>query len=576
MYTIGCAKIEMTTFIYGKGMMGYAVPWHVVKDVKTPIFARAFVITSTDTNKKVAIVNSEICFYTIALKHAVVQGLQEQYPHLGYADDNVLLSAQHTHSAAGGYSHYPLYNLAIEGFQPRIFKHYVACTIAAIVAADKKQVPATIQYTSGDFPENDAVAFNRSLKAYNANVEITSPIAKKNHHLAVDRCMKLVRFTGTDGRILGSINWFGVHTTSVGNKHTNICSDNKGYAAQYLEEKIGTSFNNSDFVGAFAQDTAGDISPNHQYAPEVPFEKEYESAQKNGHLQYKQAHALLKQAARETPLKGTVDHALMFVDWSKVKVHTQFVPNYNQADWFYPPQTVSNATGVGLLLGANDRPAMPKFSNIVVGFAAKRLAAVLKFYELRVLSKFLSEERQHNIKRKYCMHASKPIFMEPTAHRVIGANFFHRAVLPSVDPTVAVLKRVSRLQRHVPWMPSIMPLQIITIGELAIIGIAAEISTMAGKRLRETAMRVLKHKGIKYIVLSTYTNGYHGYITTPEEYEVQLYEGAHTIFGKWTLAAYQTKVLELARQICKPVQDRTIDVSTQPCVVPDEQLWCGE
>ncbi|MCP4199899.1 MAG: hypothetical protein GY762_22375, partial [Proteobacteria bacterium] len=37
------------------------------------------------------------------------------------------------------------------------------------------------------------------------------------------------------------------------------------------------------------------------------------------------------------------------------------------------------------------------------------------------------------------------------------------------------------------------------------------------------------------------------YLTTFEEYQVQAYEGAHTVFGQWSLAAYRTVLADLGR-----------------------------
>ena len=50
----------------------------------------------------------------------------------------------------------------------------------------------------------------------------------------------------------------------------------------------------------------------------------------------------------------------------------------------------------------------------------------------------------------------------------------------------------------------------------------------------------------KYVVLAGYSNGYAGYITTPEEYMLQQYEGGHTLHGRWSLPAYQQIVSQLA------------------------------
>jgi neutral ceramidase len=68
----------------------------------------------------------------------------------------------------------------------------------------------------------------------------------------------------------------------------------------------------------------------------------------------------------------------------------------------------------------------------------------------------------------------------------------------------------------------------------------------------------LKPKGIKHVVICSYANNYMGYCVTLEEYQVQCYEGGHTVFGEWTHAAFMTKFRELARVFCKPENERVI------------------
>jgi neutral ceramidase len=46
-----------------------------------------------------------------------------------------------------------------------------------------------------------------------------------------------------------------------------------------------------------------------------------------------------------------------------------------------------------------------------------------------------------------------------------------------------------------------------------------------------------------------YANDYAGYVTTPEEYGEQRYEGGHTMFGRWELPAYIQEVTGLVRQL---------------------------
>jgi neutral ceramidase len=97
-----------------------------------------------------------------------------------------------------------------------------------------------------------------------------------------------------------------------------------------------------------------------------------------------------------------------------------------------------------------------------------------------------------------------------------------------------------------PWTPQILPVQIVTIGQLAILAVPAELTTMAGRRLTETVSVALSSSGIKHVVIAGLSNAYAGYVTTQKEYEVQHYEGASTHFGPWTLAAFQQEFHTLA------------------------------
>ena len=51
------------------------------------------------------------------------------------------------------------------------------------------------------------------------------------------------------------------------------------------------------------------------------------------------------------------------------------------------------------------------------------------------------------------------------------------------------------------------------------------------------------------MAVAGYANDYVGYVATREEYEVQHYEGAATLFGPWTQAGYQQEFARLAADI---------------------------
>ena len=97
-----------------------------------------------------------------------------------------------------------------------------------------------------------------------------------------------------------------------------------------------------------------------------------------------------------------------------------------------------------------------------------------------------------------------------------------------------------------PIIPNILPIQILKIGNLVITGVPGELTTMAGRRLKKTVLDELKGSGADHLALATYANDYSQYITTREEYIMQHYEGASTLFGPHTLRAYQQEFKKLA------------------------------
>ncbi|MDZ7784762.1 MAG: neutral/alkaline non-lysosomal ceramidase N-terminal domain-containing protein [Halioglobus sp.] len=96
-----------------------------------------------------------------------------------------------------------------------------------------------------------------------------------------------------------------------------------------------------------------------------------------------------------------------------------------------------------------------------------------------------------------------------------------------------------------PLQSQIHSLTLARIGQLVIVAVPAEMTTMAGRRLRATVMAELGDWA-DYIVIAGYANGFSGYITTPEEYMLQQYEAAHNLHGRWSLPAYRQVSSQLA------------------------------
>jgi neutral ceramidase len=106
-----------------------------------------------------------------------------------------------------------------------------------------------------------------------------------------------------------------------------------------------------------------------------------------------------------------------------------------------------------------------------------------------------------------------------------------------------ILLNTGRTSRPYQWQPAVVPTQMFRIGDLVILGLPGEFTTMAGRRLR-TEIQNRFGQNLQ-IILSGITNTYSSYIVTPEEYQVQRYEGASTIYGPHTLTIYISQFTRL-------------------------------
>lgn len=568
MYRIGAAKADITGFKLGVGMLGYGMYFNIVKGVETDLYARAYVIEDGTTGRKVVFVNAEIAFITVAVRRGVMKKLERKHAELGYTEDNVFLSAQHTHSAPGGYSHYGLYNMAVPGFVPEVYQVIVEGIVEAIVAAEANKKPGKIKLGYSSFALDKEVAFNRSIKAYNRNPEVKEEIPEEKSEAAVDRDMTMLYFEAEDGTPIGSVNWFGVHTTSISNDNHRICSDNKGYAARYVEESMMKK-GHPEFQAAFAQGPAGDVTPNwivdrKKKWTRGKFEDDFESAKFNGRIQHDVAMEATDNAQGQSEIPTGIDYGLAFADFRNIIVDPEFAWDDKDA------RTGPACHGVAFFEGTKEGPGMEP----VIAALAKTLTRGVKTAEM-AKAKLSKPEIAQPILDKYRIQGVKDILVEAGECRILGTKDIKNLVIPNwADPAVHAFKKfhANGSLGDKPWTPQVLPLQIAVIGNIALVGVPAEITTIAGKRLQNTVKDVLGPRGIDHVLVTSYCNAYCGYITTYQEYQAQCYEGGHTVFGEHTLGAFQTKFKELAIEMTKPFNERQALKKDRPTEFTDDEI----
>ena len=116
-----------------------------------------------------------------------------------------------------------------------------------------------------------------------------------------------------------------------------------------------------------------------------------------------------------------------------------------------------------------------------------------------------------------------------------------------------------------PWEPTIVDIQILRMGDVLILGVPGEFTTMSGRRLRRAVKDVFVKSGVIAeenikVVIAGLSNSYSGYTATFEEYQVQRYEGASTIYGPHALEAYIQEFQRIALQMASKSSTNPIKI----------------
>lgn len=564
MYQAGWGKQDIAIAPNGYAMMGYGMWQQRANGQQSALYARAFFLADAQGSSLIFCC-LDLGYITHAMRSGVCAALHKK---LGpdFHEEAFVLTCTHTHSGPGGCSHDALYNVVTPGFVPEHINRIVAACVAAIVQAKNSAAPTELGLQNGEIDAAIPVAWNRSIPSYNRNPEVV-PRAATEAHVAINRDMQVLSFR-RNGQLKSLLSLFGVHATCVGNSLKKHDGDNKGYAATHSEKYLLAS-GSADAVAIFAQATAGDVSP-HYHGPgdvarrsKIKGDSEYAYAKSNGEHQSNKALALTQNSA-ELKISGSIDAIFSYIDFSNQKADARFTNGDENAYTSEPCHGVTFFTGTRV-----DGPGMPK----ALGFVAKTMAQAVKKRRLNNLSEYSTEDQAY-YRRLYAAQGPKSILLEAGRKQILGQDLSNLMLPDFADPMVKEMKRQARIGaiNKSALVPTVLPLQIIRIGQIAMVCSPGEWTTIAGARIIATVKEELHAKGIEEVLICTYCNDYMGYVTTKEEYQEQAYEGGHTIYGQWTLAAFQTRFAELAQQVCKPIAERSYDRTTRPQPAPAEEL----
>lgn len=563
MYQVGWNKQQIKITPKGYAMFGYGQWSHRAYEQRTALFARSFSIVDQQQHRLII-----CCLDLGCITHATRSQTVERLTQIldsQFDENQLVLMATHTHSGPGGCGYEALYNMPTPGFVPEHLTAIVEAIVLSIQNAIASEQDTEIFLGTQHFPEQTPVAWNRSIKAYNRNPEV-QPRTEAETHLALNREMQLIGFY-REQKLQSFISLFGVHATCLGNKLKAYDGDNKGYAAVFSEQAlIEQGIQNP--VTIFAQATAGDVSPHFHGKDQLKIrnkikgEQEYQYAQQNGRYQSELALTALQSNIPKNlhKVEGKIDAVLSYVDLSNIEIPDEFAAGQKHAKTSQPCHGTAFFAGTPV-----DGLGAPKILIKGMQFLADQFR--------RQKTKHSKAADFADYQQLYASQGPKQILLEAGAKKILGQPIgFPPSML---DPLIAEMNRQVKAGaiQHSPLVPSVVPLQIIRLGQLALICCPGEFTTIAGQRVVDTVKQTLATQAsIERVWLASYCNDYMGYVTTYEEYQQQAYEGGHTLFGQWTLAACQSKFKLLAKQLLRDKNQRSYDQTTRPQPIPENEL----
>ena len=520
-YLLGVGKADITGPVVEINFMGYANASQVGTGLRQRIYSRAFIIGDVDNPQgRFIYMVLDTQSGDTAIRHGILEALAdlgEEYSM--YGQQNVAVTGTHAHSGPGAWLNYLLPQITSKGFDKDSYQAIVDGAVKSIKIAHRNLKPGRLSIGTTEIDDANA---SRSPYAYNQNPSDERARYSSN----VDKTMTLLRFTHTTDsgdKDIGILNWFAVHGTSMLGNNTIVTGDNKGVAAVMFEK----STEDSSFVAGFSQANVGDTTPNvlGAYCESGPQEGQKcdfktslcngksqpchgrgpyygrddfgaASAYEIGSRQFQGARSLFDDSSAFQPVTGSVVRSLhQFVDLS-----TYHFPLANGT----MVRTCPAAMGFSFAAGTTDGPGAFDFKQAQPGDPnANPLWAVV--------GGLLHEA---NDTQKECQGV-KPILLD-----------------------------VGETSTPYAWAPNIVDVQMLRVGQFFIVVSPGEATTMSGRRWRETVQTSAAstfsdlNSTDPVVVLGAPANSYTHYIATPEEYSVQRYEGASTLYGPYTLDAY--------------------------------------
>lgn len=496
----GSAKLDITP-PPGFPMGGHSIAGQISRGYWVRLQVRSIFLESPN-GEKIALVSADLWSFPAGLGDRIAEIISNSgSPRCQLRRDQLVLAATHTHQSPGNFSSSSLYNFFASkepGFDLELFEFLARRIADAVKSSCESSIPALIRFNQAQIGE---LARNRSVDAFLRNPEANS-ILLQNERLPegvttapfpdVRAFRAIYPFLQTlwflDARdtssVIGVAAFVAVHPTAMNHDAQFYSSDLFGVASIYAEEKLVSKVASGKSVVAIFNGAEGDVSP-------IWYSQDRLDTLRLGELVGRQ---IVKQIDAAESIVGEINH--------QFEVKSLSNECFVEADGNMRCTTSRPNGGPAALGGAEDGRTW------LYDWGCKEGVSLLERSGSR-----LSDRR-----------SQAPSFPCRLAYWVadIGMQLFAG--------------------------PSTVPIGVYQIGQVALVTLPGEFTTVMGYRIREQVKNRMGSSN-KEVVLVGLTNEYVSYFTTPEEFVAQEYEGASTLYGAYSASLIMTFAGDLAAKL---------------------------
>ncbi len=506
----------------GAATFGHGPDARVTHGYWTRTYCRVFYFEGSD-GRKLALVPCELSAMSMLLQRAVAARVADiLHP------SQLMMTAVHTHAGVAHYfgaSQYTgLFSTRHPGFDPALLRAMADRVAQAIRHARRSALPARLSWKhSQDFW---CFTRNRSLQAYKLDQPPFAPAPPSNSSCpyldhedarAIDPQLDVLRIDGYDradpSRLLGpigSLSFYAMHPTVIANTNRLFGGDVAGVVSRHVERELRRQW------AALHPELQACLDP----AAAVP----------------------CAQAVPD-PLHGVINTDEG--DISPIWVHGDI------------DEAISLGERVGAFVWSHHPP---------LGSGAPASVLDARYIEEDIRGAKLHDG--HNQAHWTCRYSelgqgsARGATDHPTSVAPLPLFEGKPPIEPSSDdcqaPKRPLLGQLSLLTRPKGTFPWQLPLAVAQLGDTLLAFVPAEVTLTAGHRITARIHRALaRYPGApQKAVIAGLANEYIQYVATHEEYQLQAYEGASTLYGPWSAQYLGDRMALLSRSMFDPGVDR--------------------